>query len=392
MSQKLFMLALEDEVVVTPNSLDESIGVQYSIDNELDPFKPISDELDSQIHNLEFGVENLTTLESIINAVSLESISNPSTAQAVNISIEALCSKLGLEASDMTYHSLESSSDDVKTQTEHSQGKLKNAWDKVIEFIKNIWKKLQEFFHRYTSIIAANLVTWTSNMTKRIEKLPDSGKGYDATVEIDNLTLARAFNLTSPSSVLTIEKADHFVKQLTYIGNSLNFCFKKISTQDLTFMSDEGNVMASMIAPIRNEVLVGGLGIVGAAGGGTFEVIYEKPPTSGKIKLHTPSKKSDLSNLNKDTRSHIGVINSLFIGMSVDTRVQTKIIHGLEKIDAKGEGIKEANMSADAVKDLKLVYIEVLEFLKLMQVVTTDTYRALIKYISVTCNEIEKLS
>ena len=390
MSQKLFMLALEDEVVVTPNSLDDSIRVQYSIDNELEPFKPISDELESQIHNLEFGVENLTTLESIINAVSLESINNPSTAHAVNISIEALCSKLGLEASDMTYPFLESSSEDVKTQTEHAQGKLKKAWDKIVEFIKGIWTKLQEFFHRYTSIIAANLVTWTSNMTKRIEKLPDGGKGYDATVEIDNLTLARAFNLTSPSSVLTIDKANRFLTQLGYIEKSLIFCFTKISNQDMTFLSNEEKAIGAMIAPIKNEVLVGGLNV--SIDQDAIEVKYEKTVTSGEIKLHTPSKKSDLSSLNKDTRSHMTALNNLFIKLSVDTHVQTKIIYGLEKIDAKGKGFKKANMSAAQVKELKEVYIGVMKFLKLMQVVTTDTYRALIKYISVTCNEIEKLS
>lgn len=388
MSQKLFMLALEDEVVVTPNSLDDSIRVQYSIDNELEPFKPISDELDSQIHNLEFGVENLTTLESIINAVSLESINNPSTAHAVNISIEALCFKLGLEASDMTYPSLESSPEDVKTQTEHSQGKLKKAWDKIVEFIKGIWTKLQEFFHRYTSIIAANLVTWTSNMTKRIEKLPDSGKGYDATVEIDNLTLARAFNLTSPSSVLSIEKANRFLTQLGYIEKSLDFCFSKIHSQNVDFIDNEKGAISAMIAPIKNEVLVGGLGV--SISQDSIEVKYEKAPTAGEIRLHTPSKKTDLSGLNKDTRSHMTALNSLFIRLSKDTQLQQLIIYQLGKIDAKGKGFN--NLSAVQVKELKEVYIAVMKFLKLMQVVTTDTYRALIKYISVTCNEIEKLS
>ncbi len=369
----------DDEVTVDIGDSADSVGV------ELEPIESDAVGIDSQISELEFGIECLVTLESIIDSVSLESIQDPAIVNSVNISMESLCRKLGLEASELVYHSEGSSSDGIKNHADKVKNKLTEVWEKIVRFIKMLWAKLQEFLHRYTSIIAANLSNWTAGVDKKIKDLPDKGNCYDRTVEINNMSLARAYNLYDTSTVLTIEKAAHMSKQLSYIYLALTACFNNLKSGDVKKIV-ENNTIGAFIKPIKDEILVNGIKVEGTDNG--INVEYGKIPRTSEIRLHTPKSKGEMLDLNSELKNHIYEVNTLFIRIHKDTEFQSKIISGIKITEIIGKVTKD---DTSQLRLIRAILEAALKFMKLMQGIATDTYRAVLKFLILSCGEMKNL-
>jgi hypothetical protein len=370
----------DEEVTADVDNSADSLGV------ELEPIESDGEAIDSQIGEVEFGIECLVTLESIVESVSLESLQEPAILNSVNISLESLCKKLGLEASDMVYHSEGSSSDSVKEHADKVKGKLAEVWERIVKFIKMLWTKLQEFLHRYTSIIAANLTNWTAGVNKKIKALPEEGNCYDNIVDINNMGLARAYSLNNGSGAVTIEKAEHMSDQLTYIYKALTVCFDNIKSAGKNTKVVDNGLIGDFIKPIKDQVLVNGIKVEGTSSG--INVEYGKSPSSGEIKLHTPKSKSEMLDLNAKLKSHIYEVNLLFIRIYKDTEFQRHIVSNIKVAEFIG---KVTKIDTSELMLIRYILEAALKFMKLMQGVATDTYRAVLKYLTVTCSEMEKL-
>ncbi len=355
--------------------------------NDLSETDAQNSELDLYIENIETGVKHLDTLIDIHESLDPDRINEPA-LEAISIYINKSYRMLGLEDSAMV---AAGSVIDHNVKEEASE-KKKKLWDTVIEFIKKIFnavagffKKLVSFIKDHFNVLFLYIEKFTTHYEGMLKKLPDHGDIYSKKVEIKNYSLVEYFHITDNSSV-TIEKAEYYAKQfdlLMKINEELDK-FLRGASQKLILSSD----IKIFVELAEKHVFVKGITIHADKEGVNIE--FGKGKINPEIYLITPEGKSKLVYLNKYINStsknfYNYYASNTYVSMIYDFISSTINSKNFER---KGMSPEEARVRSDHVKS---EFLTAAKFIKYLFYITTETYRAEIKYMSTTVNEMHKL-
>jgi hypothetical protein len=400
MKRNTLFAAMEDvndgeDVVV--EDYPEGLDIEFELDTQLEPLLSDEAEIHEHLAMIDDATENLTSLESLYGSISVESLANPHVASIVNISIEALCNKLGLEDSAMQFHHLGVGYDE-KTK-EHGESKIKAMFVKVWEWMKKIWGKIVEFFHNKFNILLANMDRIFTGIDSKIKKLPEGNAPcYDKHVEIKNEALARLFYLRE-GQPLDVHKAELSSNQIKYITEAIKKVFitgktKGLFEPDSDFLEKiieglEANTVRQLVDPVRDMTFVGGVHIAATSNEGV-EITHDKVVThKDGFSLLTPANKQELVKINDDSKAHLKLLNAEFV------TIQTVklFVNQINKLDTSKFKPKDGNVPpAEAVEKFKKIMMASMRLFHYLYNLGIETYRAVIKYLVVTLKEMNTLN